>query len=161
MDVTYARERFPGVTEMAQFAKLFIEHGIEVRGQPFELFLPRYHSVELENRLVWFVARSIQTEQPVGYSCAYWYRDLHFAEVVAADDIWYVDKEFRRKGIGRALRAMCHDVLQQAGVIRVYDALRAEYNHPTLMLDLGYKLWGARWVRDFTTIPVSPAGSGS
>ena len=143
--VTYGKENFPA---REQFRGLFLSHGIEVRGKGFDLDFSRYYHIEREGRLVWVVARTIDHNIPIGYACSFWYRDLHFCdERVAADDLWFVDKSYRRSGIGKAVKVMNHVELKRQGVVRVYDTIRATYNHPTLMQDLGFEKWGHRWAK--------------
>jgi GNAT superfamily N-acetyltransferase len=143
--VRYQKEIFP--QPKSDFNDLFRQHGMQVRGKPFVLDFKRYHTIEFEGRLVWIVARSIDTGWPLGYACSFWYRDLHFDERVAADDLWFVQPELRRRGIGRVLKTMCHAELKKQGVSRIYETVRASYNHETLMQDLGFDRWGARWMK--------------
>jgi GNAT superfamily N-acetyltransferase len=141
--VRYAKEIFP--QPKSAFSDLFRQHGMQVRGKPFELDFKRYHAIEFEGRLVWIVVRSTVLGRPLGYACSFWYRDLHFDERVAADDLWFVQPEFRCRGIGRVLKTMCHAELKKHGVSRIYETVRAAYNHPMLMQDLGFERWGTRW----------------
>ena len=145
--VTYAKETFPQLGSAegtgTEFAELFKVHGLEVRGKPFDLDFRRYHIIEFEGRLVWIVAR--ENSVPIGYACSFWYRDLHFNERVAADDLWFVHKDFRGKGVGESLKERCHVELKKQGVVKIYDTIRESYNHPVLMSDLGFRLWGHRW----------------
>ena len=142
---SYAKEVFPGPG--SDFADLFRDDEREVRGKPFALDFKRYHAIEFDKRLVWIVARVPETRKPIGYACSLWYRDMHFDERVAADDLWYVAPEFRGRGIGKTVKVMCHEELAKAGVVRIYDNIRAAYNHPNLMHDLGFVNWGYRWVK--------------
>ncbi len=144
--VRYQKEIFPG--PKSEFARLFDLHGREVRGKPFNLDFKRYHQIEFDKRLVWIVARSMETGVPIGYACSFWYRDLHFDERVAADDLWFVQKEFRRSGVGKTVKVMCHTELAKAGVVRICDSIRGAYNHPTLMQDIGFEKWGTRWTKN-------------
>src|ERR1700686_2215600 len=98
--VTYGKELFPVSINQDAFKRLFNEHGMEVRGKPFELDYRRYYQIQSEGRLVWIVARSIETDAPIGYACSFWYRDLHFNERVAADDLWFVTPAYREQGVG-------------------------------------------------------------
>jgi hypothetical protein len=144
--VTYGKESFPFACH-EDFKRLFDAHGLEVRGEPFDLDYYRYLQIEREKRLVWIVARSIETDAPIGYACSFWYRDLHFNERVAADDLWFVRKDFRRSGVGKTLKEMCHAELKKQGVVHVYDAIRSNYDHRKLMQDLEFERWGNRWKR--------------
>src|SRR5258707_1706497 len=119
--VSYRKEIFP--LPKSDFDSLFNDHGMEVRGQPFDLDFRRYQIIEFENRLVWIVARD-KLDHPIGYACSFWYRDLHFIERVAADDLWFVRKDYRGAGVGKTVKLMCHDELKKQGVVRVYDAVR-------------------------------------
>ena len=141
--VTYEQEAFPG--PVSKFNRLFDLHGIEVRGKPFDLDFRRYRQIQMERRLVWIVARAIETQEPIGYACSFWYRDLHFDERVAADDLWFVDPSFRFTGVGKTVKVMCHAELKKAGVVWIGDDIRAAYDHPNLMKDLGFERWGTRW----------------
>lgn len=142
------QELFPPPLKHGDFEPLFNTHGIEVRGRPFELDYKRYYQIEFEGRLVWVVARDLATEQPVGYSCHFWYRDLHFDERVAVDDLWFVLPEFRCKGIGLRLKNTGHELLEKQSVIRVTDTIRDSYNHPGLMDGVGFRPWGTRWMKE-------------
>jgi hypothetical protein len=145
--IKYAKENFTGVVNRDTFGHLFDAHGIEVRGKPFDLDFKRYYQIESENRLVWIVARF--EGAPIGYACSFWYRDLHFNERVAADDLWYVDKAYREAGVGKTVKLMCHDELVKAGVVLIYDAIRATgFRHGTLMKELGFEPWGIRWRKE-------------
>jgi len=144
--VRYGREIFP--QPKSEFDDLFFKHGYEVRGKPFNLDFKRYHRIEFEGRLVWVVARSMETGQPLGYACAFWYRDLHFDERVAADDMWFVQKESRGLGIGKTVKIMCHRELTNYDVVRVYDTIRRGFNNTSIMHDLGFREWGTRWMKE-------------
>jgi hypothetical protein len=144
--VSYAREKFPRT--VSEFERLFRDHGMEVRGQPFDLNFARYRSIEFDGRLVWIVARATETRAPIGYACAFWYRDLHFKDIVASDDLWFVDKSFRRSGVGKTVKVMCHAELKKQGVVRVYDTIRATFRHATLMRDLVFEPNGIRWFKE-------------
>jgi hypothetical protein len=141
--IRFAREVFPGV--ISSFNRLFFQHGLEVRGRPFELDFKRYHQLEFEKRLIWIVARWAKSNAPLGYSCHYWYRDLHYNERVGADDLWFVDRRVRGMGIGADLKWIGHDELCKAGAIKTSDNIRGTFHHGTLMRDLGFEPWGIRW----------------
>jgi acetyltransferase (GNAT) family protein len=143
--VRYEKETFPG--PKSEFDCLFDAHGREVRGEPFDLDFRRYRQIELEGRLVWIVARDNASGSPVGYACSWWYRDMHFDERVAADDLWFVHKYFRHGGIGKVLKTRCHQELERNGVMRVYDSIRLGGVLNGQMVRLGFRPWGMRWLR--------------
>ena len=148
--VTYRKEEFPRVVNRDSFGPLFEAHGIEVRGKPFDLDYRRYYSIEAEGRLVWIVASAVGDGArltPIGYACSFWYRDMHFNERVAADDLWYVAPAHRERGVGKVVKLMCHAELKKQGVVLIYDAIRTDHNHPTLMQELEFEVWGRRWVK--------------
>ena len=150
LELTFRKEDFPRVVNRDSFGPLFHGHGMEVRGKPFELDYKRYYQIEAEGRLVWIVASTVDHGPrltPIGYACSFWYRDLHFDERVAADDLWFVRKDFRGSGVGKTVKLMCHAELKKQGVVRIYDAIRSDYNHPTLMQELEFEVWGRRWVK--------------
>src|ERR1700719_4635637 len=120
-NLKYSQELFP--RRGSDFDPLFVLHGKEVRGRPFELDFDRYKQIGTEGRLVWMVARSTETNKPAGYACSFWYRDLHFNERVAADDLWFVHPWHRNAGIGKTLKLMCHAELKKQGVVLIYDAI--------------------------------------
>jgi hypothetical protein len=144
--VRYQKEIFP--QPRSDFDRLFELHGREVRGKAFDLDYRRYHQIEFEGRLIWIVARSMETGQPLGYACSFWYRDLHFDERVAAEDLWFVDRNSRKLGIGKAVKIQSHIELKKLGVTRVYDTIRRGFNNTAIMHGLGYREWGTRWVKD-------------
>jgi hypothetical protein len=144
--IRYQKEIFPG--PKSEFTRLFDLHSMEVRGKTFDLDFRRYHQLEFERRLVWIVARSVETHEPIGYSCSFWYRDLHFDERVAADDLWFVQKEFRRSGVGKTVKVKCHEELAKLGVVRIYDSIRMSFRHQILMRDLGMEPTGVRWMKE-------------
>jgi hypothetical protein len=144
--IRYQKEIFPG--KKSEFNRLFDLHGREVRGKPFQLDFKRYHQIEFERRLVWIVARSIETNAPIGYACSSWCRDLNFDERVAYDGLWFVQKEFRDAGVGKTVKVMCHTELAKQGVVRIYDSIRMTYRHGTLMRDLGFEPGRIVWVKD-------------
>jgi GNAT superfamily N-acetyltransferase len=148
--VSYRKEIFPSYG--SDFAGLFNDHGMEVRGKPFDLDFRRYQIIEFEKRLVWIVARD-KLNHPIGYACSFWYRDLHFNERVAADDLWFVHKDYRNKGVGIAVKTMCHEELKKQGVVRIYDTIRAVgFRHATLMHDLGFEPSAIRWTKELLDI---------
>jgi GNAT superfamily N-acetyltransferase len=161
--VKSGREIFP--PPVSDFAPLFEAHGMEVRGKPFRLDYKRYADLEFEGRLVWIVARvnrAVSDEGrhgvarvPVGYSCSWWYRDMHFDERCAADDLWYVVPQYRRQGIGRQLKGLAHSELHKAGVARIGDNIRTGGVPDEFMFNLGFTVWGARWIKTF------PGSSGN
>jgi len=128
-----------------EFNELFVRHGVEVRGKPFELDRPRIYALQRQGRLVWIVARN-DFGEPIGYQLSFWYRNLHWNEIEATDDLWYVTPGHRRQGIGAALKSLAHIELARHGAIRVFDNIR-EAAHAKLMGELGYEPWGTRWNR--------------
>ena len=143
--IRYGTEIFPG--PVSAFNRLFFHHGLEVRGRPLELDFKRYHQLEFEHRLIWVVARWTKSHIPIGYSCHFWYRDLHFNERVGADDLWFVDRRVRSLGIGMTLKMIGHDELGRRGAVKTSDNIRSTFRHNTLMNDLGFERWGTRWLR--------------
>ncbi len=141
--IRFGTEIFPG--PVSAFNRLFFHHGLEVRGRPFELDFKRYHQLEFEKRLIWIVARWTKSSIPLGYSCHFWYRDLHFNERVGSDDLWFVDHRVRALGIGFTLKLIGHDELRKHGVVKTSDNIRATFRHNKLMNDLGFEKWGNRW----------------
>jgi GNAT superfamily N-acetyltransferase len=139
---------------VSDFAPLFEAHAMEVRGKPFRLDYKRYHELEFEGRLVWVAARSMK-RGPVGYACSWWYRDMHFDERCAAEDLWYVCPEYRRRGIGRRLKETAHEILEKCGVTRIGDNIRHGGVSADQMAELGFEPWGTRWTKTF------PGGSGN
>lgn len=128
-----------------KWVALWDAHGREVRGKPFALAHERYIALERERRLVLIVARDTNNN-PVGYSCHHWYRDLNFDEKCGHDGLWYVAPAFRKQGIGRLLKQVGHEELKRMGVDQVYDLIRA--NGPwQVMESLGYAEWGTRWTK--------------
>lgn len=146
VDVEVRRELFPPPLPQGKFAPLFLQHATEVRGKPFCLNYSRLYQIELENRLVWIVARN--KSEPIGYSLHFWYQDLHFGDRLASDDLWFVLRDFRGKGIGGRLKELGHACLKKEGALRTSDTIRSEFDHPTLMTDLGFSPWGTRWTKD-------------
>jgi GNAT superfamily N-acetyltransferase len=154
------REIFP--PPVSEFGPLFEAHGMEVRGKPFRLDFKQYHKIEFDGRLVWVVARVRNKYDPqgyvhraVGYSCSWWYRDMHFGERCAADDLWYVLPEYRGRGIGQRLKEAAHEILEDAGVVRIGDNVRSDGVTDHLMHELGFEYWGQRWIKTI------PGGSGN
>lgn len=135
------REQFPTGSE---FEPLWEKHGIEVVGKPMDLNIAEYQRIEDQNRLIWIVARV--DGHPVGYSGHVIYYDRHFkSDKIAADDIWYVKPEFRKKGLGKALKRVGLSSLKEEGVTRTYDLIR-HTKHSHTMESLGYTRWGTRWL---------------
>lgn len=159
--IAYEIERFPGTHNMDDydtFCEMFESHGIEARSKPLDLNWDRYAAIEREGRLVWVVARSGGAGLPLGYSCHWSYRDMHFHEIVAVDDMWYVMPHVRRHGIGRELKNIGHAALRKAGAVKVYDAIRTSGPDIVMMQKLGYELWGYRWVKDLSAIGRDSSG---
>jgi GNAT superfamily N-acetyltransferase len=160
--IRIGREIFPPPVATA-FRSLFEAHGMEVRGEPFSLNYKQYHQLEFEGRLVWIVARvgsGVDVGMPIGYmpigySCSWWYRDMHFDERCAAEDLWYVCPEYRRRGIGRRLKEAGHEILEKAGVTRIGDNIRDGGVTTDQMAELGFEPWGTRWLK------IIPSSSGN
>lgn len=144
--VTFLPEIFPPPRSY-EFAPLLAQHANEVRGRPFKLDYGRYDELERKGRLVWVVGRESLANEVVGYVCAWWYRDIHFDERVGAEDLWFVLPVMRGKGIGRRLKEIEHEWLRASGCVRVYDNVRNAYDHPKLMAEMGYEIWGTRWTK--------------
>lgn len=143
--ISASREEFPYGAEIKKFEPLFEQHGIEVAGKPLSLNYDQYRRMEREGRLIWVVARN--DGSPIGYSCHFWYRSLHFEERIAADDIWFVLHDYRCFGIGAQLKKIGLFHLKEAKVTKTFDLIRRE-EHSKLMAELEYAKWGTRWVRD-------------
>jgi GNAT superfamily N-acetyltransferase len=149
VDVFIQNEVFPPPLPYARFAALFRSHGIEVRGKPFELDYRRYFQLESDGRLIFIVGRDKNLEsQPIGYSCHFWYRDLHFNERICCDDLWFVMPEYRGRGIGRALKVKGHSMMAAMGAIEAKDTIRGAFAHTNLMDAIGFKVKALQWTRD-------------
>lgn len=151
--ISYAREKFPSLfgPDGQKWNDLFDAHGMEVRGRKFKLFWSRYYEIERQSRLIWIVARNHETGEPVGYSCHWWYVDMHFSDVIGADDLWYVIPAMRKLGIGRNVKLIGLHCLKKAGAVRTYDLIRDDGPWRTLKA-LGYEVWGTRWVSDLQQV---------
>jgi hypothetical protein len=138
------QEKFPTSDEgRAQFKPLWDAHGIEIRNEPFSLFFSSFERIQNEQRLIWVVARD--DGDPVGYSCHWWYRSMHWAERVAVDDMWYVVAPWRNAGVGADMKKLGHSLLRQAGTVHTADAIRFAGTKPGLMAGLGFIPWGVQW----------------
>jgi hypothetical protein len=141
-----SREEWPiGNSEFSEFEQMFANHGIEVRGKPVELDRRRLSQLNMCGRLIWIVARS-DFGLPIGYQLSFWYRNLHWDEREAIDDLWFVVPSARCAGVGSKLKIIAHDELKRDGVVRVFDNIR-ESVHARLMGSLGFDPWGTRWVK--------------
>lgn len=129
-----------------EWQPLFDAEGREIRGYPMQFDWLRYAKMASDKRLV-FVATRLGNA-PIGYCAGFVFRDLHWDERVAADDIWYVKPEYRCQGLGEGMKKALHENLKKLGANRVYDLTRNDYYHPVLMSDLCYTIWGTRWVRN-------------
>lgn len=138
-----SREDWPKDT--AEFDDMFVRHGIEVRGKPFDIDWERIAQMQRQGRLVWIVARS-DFGLPIGYQLSFWYRNLHWNEIEATDDMWFVVMSARRNGVGAALKALAHNELKRHGAVRVYDNVR-HTEQSRLMGQCGFDVWGTRWVK--------------
>ena len=144
-------EVFPPPLRQGEFATLFKMHGLEVAGRPFDLDYRRYFQLEADGRLVFVVARDDHagpTAPAVGYSCHFWYRDLHFNERVGADDLWFVAPRYRKRGIGACLKLWGHELMRYRGCVRIRDVIRDEFDHPDLMRKIGFARRATQWTRD-------------
>lgn len=137
----------PGGPGWRRFRELWDLHGCEVRGEPLALDHHRYQDIERDGRLIWVVAR--EQGLPIAYSGHFWYKSLHFDERLGHDDLWFVAPAYRGLGIGRKVKEMGHAALKKAGCVATEDLIRANYDHPHLMADLGFKAWGTRWRKEF------------
>jgi hypothetical protein len=45
------------------------------------------------------------------------------------------------------LKQMGHERLQYFRARRTSDNIRESFNHPNLMKELGFEIWGCRWVK--------------
>ena len=149
--VSYGRENFPSQygPQGATWIELFNMHGQEVRGRDMRIFWTRYYAIERERRLIWIVAREEATKTPIGYSCHWWYVDMHFGDIVGADDLWFVIPAARKLGIGRRLKEIGLACLREAGATVTYDIIRAGAGGGVYeaLEAMDYKLWGHRFVR--------------
>lgn len=154
VDVELRAEVFPpplaSVKDLpdSPFKRLFDKHAMEVAGRPFKLDYQRYYNIEIEERLVWIAAYDLDDQSPIGYSGHIIYSDLHFCELMAVDDLWFVLPEFRNRGIGLSLKQMGHRILKERGCVRVWDNIRDEFDHPNLMANIGFRRKAIRWVKD-------------
>lgn len=144
-------EVFPPPLRLGEFEALFKMHGVEVAGQPFEIDYRRYFQLEADGRLVFVVAHD-DTAMPrgpvIGYSCHFWYRDLHFNKRRCADDLWFVLPHYRKRGIGTALKLLGHDMMRYRGCVQATDVIRNSFDHPNLMVGLEYAPRATQWIKD-------------
>jgi GNAT superfamily N-acetyltransferase len=145
--ITIGAEVFPPPIRDGQYDRLFKLHAMEVAGRPFQLDYNRYYHLEADGRLCFIAARD-SLANPVGYSCHFWYRDLHFDERVVADDLWFVHPDYRRRGIGSALKLLGHECMVIKGVVRARDVLRDEFKHPNIMIKMGFTPRAIQWTKD-------------
>src|SRR5260370_6048057 len=118
------QEKFPLPAEREVFVPLWDAHGDEVRNKPFDLDFDRYEQIEREGWLIWVVARPGIGEEPVGYSCHWSFKSMHWRERVGHDDLWFVQHGWRGRGIGRRLKEIGLEALRAAGVVRTEDLIR-------------------------------------
>lgn len=130
----------------SEWQPLFDAEGREIRGEPMQFDWLRYANIKNDKRLVFVACRL--AGKPAGYCAGYVFRDLHWNNRIAVDDIWYVKPEHRNQGVGGGLKRELHAQLKRLGATKVYELTRNEYYHPILMSDVGYRIWGTRWVRD-------------
>ncbi len=152
------QEKFPAPAEREWFRPLWDAHGTEIRSKPFALDFSRYEQIEREGRLIWIVSRetNVLDLPPIGYSCHWWYRSMHWDERVGVDDLWFVLPGYRGNGTGVLMKQLGLDLLREAGAVETSDAIRADAPVGHLMADLGYERWGTRWKKKLT----GPASSG-
>lgn len=148
-------EVFPPPLRLGEFEALFKMHGVEVAGKPFELDYRRYFQLEADGRLVFVVARDDERRlkvtghaDAIGYSCHFWYRDLHFNRRRCADDLWFVLPQYRNRGIGTALKFLGHDMMHYRGCVQATDVIRNQFDHPNLMVGLKYAPRATQWIKD-------------
>jgi hypothetical protein len=153
------QEKFPSPAEREAFKPLWGAHGTEIRDKPFKLDFDRYEQIEREGRLIWIVSRetNLLDLPPIGYSCHWWYRSLHWGERVGVDDLWFVLPGYRGNGTGSLMKQMGLDLLREAGAVETSDTVRfaADVDYP--LGNLGYEPWGTRFKKALT----GPASSGS
>jgi len=148
IDLTYQREDFnPDAWDWLRQKGMFDAHGVELRGFPSDLDIPRYLQMQREGRLVYITVRDTG-DVVQGYSSHFWHRDLHFNARVAQDDAWYVEPALRKLGIGRRLREVALEELRKAGVRYAYGRLKTAHPHDESMRDLGYVPWETVFIKE-------------
>lgn len=143
---TLLQEKFPNPAERELFKPLWDAHGVEVSGVPFRLKYDRYEQIDREGRLIWIVSRETVGGPVIGYSCHWWYLDMHWEDrIVGVDDLWYVVPHWRNAGVGGHMKKLGLDLLRSVGAIETSDAIRFSGTNAGLMTGMGYVPWGLRW----------------
>ncbi|WP_161596261.1 GNAT family N-acetyltransferase [Rhodanobacter glycinis] len=75
----------------------------------------------------------------VGYWAGLIRAHLHYADSLTAyTDVYFVEKEYRKRGVGQDLFAFVEKMLKARGVQRIFTATKLHLNHSALFKAAGY-----------------------
>lgn len=100
----------------------------------------RYLQMSEAGGLRVFTARD-ESKTLVGYAAFFVSFNLHYqGSKQAAQDVIYIEKSTRGRGIGKAFIKFCDDSLRVEGVQAVYHHIKEKHNFGPMLETMGYEL---------------------
>lgn len=141
-ELRFAREKAtPALFD--ELAPLVKEHYGELasfQDIPLDVAVSRYLAIEADGKLRIYVARDA-SGQFVGYSAFVLYNCTHAASSVRAiQDVIFLQKPFRGRGLGERLVVWCDEQLRADGVDVAYQVTKLSHDFGPMLESVGYTL---------------------
>jgi GNAT superfamily N-acetyltransferase len=137
--ITFAVE--PWATFRHEAARLWVKHWEEVAIHQDTISLnidfDQYDVQDAMGALSIIAAR--HKGAIVGYWAGFIRPHFHYADSLTAfTDVYFVEREFRKKGLGQGLFAFVEKTLKARGVQKIFTATKLHLNHSALFEAAGY-----------------------
>lgn len=135
IQVERLRDLYP---EIQPLYKRHYDEIAEVKGvAPLDPDYKRYLSMDAEGRLLTVTVR--KDGELVGYFKAVIENSLHYRTTIyGITDIFFIDKEYRGGGTGKALFAFVIEEMKRRGVQVFFCAYKTKHGHKNLFESLGF-----------------------
>jgi len=139
--VTFQKEPFQGrFFDEAQpyFAIHYKELAVDQDEVPLDPDYPMYFKLEEMGILHTFTARD--AGKLIGYNLSLVKGHLHYQSTLTAhNDIYYLDRAYRKNGVGRSFFSAWMVELKRLGVVRILLGTKLHEDHRALFKHLGFK----------------------
>jgi len=134
----------------AKHMHIINEHHAEVERSDFNLDpdYNLYDELEENDNLCVVIARDSETRKLVGYIVDIYGPSLHYkGQNVSVNDMLYVRKEYRKKGVAKILVTYADNILKEKGVVLSIRATKIGNPCPSMMKGRGYTEHERNWFK--------------
>lgn len=121
---------------------------------PLKPDFEKYMLMEKNGMLRCFVVRDNKDSMKLcGYALFFVHKNIHYSSSLQAiQDLLYLDKSLRGKGVGRAFIDWCDGELLHDGVELTYHHVKTKFNFGPMLEQIGYRHVENIYVRDLRAV---------